>query len=191
MKRVPALVSLSHDHHRALVVARALRRASAETVAEDRADFLAYWDPHGRAHFRLEEEILLPAYAGYGDSHHPLVARALCDHVAIRHLADGLGASTTPPPSILHDLGIGLFDHIRFEERELFPLIENALPALALAELGDALRQAEALLGAHEPLVQNRDEAGQPVAGGSAAEPAEPARRIRSRQRLQRLERDS
>ncbi len=148
MKRDPALVSLSHDHHQALFVARALRRATRETSADDRALFLAYWNTHGRIHFRLEEEILLPAYAGYGVSHHPLVARALCDHVAIRQLAGELGRATTPSLSILRDLGIGLSDHVRLEERKLFPLIEKALPASALSELADALRQAEALLSA-------------------------------------------
>jgi Hemerythrin HHE cation binding domain len=122
--------------------------ATDETLAEDRAQFLAYWNTHGRTHFRIEEEILLPAYAGYGVSHHPLVARALCDHVAIRQLAGELAGSTTPSPSILHELGMGLVDHIRLEERELFPLIENALPASALAELADAVRRAEALLSA-------------------------------------------
>src|SRR5680860_716611 len=77
MKRDPALVSLSHDHHQALFVAQKLRRATAETLGEDRAAFLAYWEEHGRAHFRLEEEVLLPADAAHGDPHHPLVAQRL------------------------------------------------------------------------------------------------------------------
>ena len=77
MKRDPALVTLSHDHHLALYVAQTLRRATADTARDARAAFVAYWEEHGRGHFRLEEEILLPAYAQHGDPHHPLVARAL------------------------------------------------------------------------------------------------------------------
>ena len=88
MKRDPALRSLSHDHHHALFVAQKLRRATAETAADGRASFVAYWAGPGQAHFRIEEQVLLPAYAGYGDPHHPLVARALCDHVEIRHRAE-------------------------------------------------------------------------------------------------------
>ena len=42
----------------------------------------------GRAHFRLEEEVLLPAFAAHGDAYHPLVAHVLCDHVAIRQQAE-------------------------------------------------------------------------------------------------------
>jgi hypothetical protein len=143
MKRDPALVSLSHDHHQALVVAQALRRATGETAAEARAAFLAYWGAHGRTHFRLEEEILLPAYAGHGDSHHPLVARALCDHIAIRYRAGELARPATASPFTLRELGTRLADHVRFEERELFPLIEHALPRAALSAVASALARAE------------------------------------------------
>ena len=143
MKRDPALVSLSHDHHQALFVAQKLRRATAETADDARTAFLAYWKEHGRAHFRLEEEILLPAYAGHGDPYHPLVARALCDHTAIRQWADVLGRGPTSTPAALHALGVSLADHVRLEERELFPLIELAVPAARLLAVAEALERAE------------------------------------------------
>jgi hemerythrin-like domain-containing protein len=146
MRRDPALVSLSHDHHQALFVAQALRRANASTAADARAAFLAYWNQHGRIHFRLEEEILLPAYAGYGDCRHALVARVLCDHIAIRQLANELTACRSPSPSTLWSLGTQVSDHVRLEERELFPLIERTLPAPALSDVADALNEAERLL---------------------------------------------
>ena len=139
MKRDPALVSLSHDHHQALFVAQKLRRVTAETLVDARGAFLAYWEEHGRAHFRLEEEVLLPAYAVHGDPHHPLVARALCDHVAIRGQADAVGGAGTPTVAALNRLGVALADHVRLEERELFPLIESAMPATALAAVAAAL----------------------------------------------------
>jgi hemerythrin-like domain-containing protein len=145
MKRSPALVTLSHDHHRALSVAQKLRRATADSAGDAQAAFVAYWDAHGRRHFRLEEEILLPAYASHGDSHHSLVARALCDHVAIRARADALLVDEAPDPAVLHELGTCLADHVRLEERELFPLIEAALPAARLAAVATALDRAERL----------------------------------------------
>jgi hypothetical protein len=74
VKRDPALTSLSRDHHQALFAAQKLRRATGETAAEARAALLSYWDGHGRAHFRSEEEVSLPAYAGHGDPYDPLVA---------------------------------------------------------------------------------------------------------------------
>jgi hypothetical protein len=44
MKRDPALISLSGDHHQALWVALRLRRATAETEADVRAD-TPLWAP--------------------------------------------------------------------------------------------------------------------------------------------------
>jgi hypothetical protein len=143
MKRDPGLVTLSRDHHQALAVAQKLRRATADTAQEARSAFVAYWEEHGRAHFRLEEEILLPAYAAHADPYHPLVARALCDHVAIRASADALAVDEAPDPAMLRELGEGLADHVRLEERELFGLIEAALPAARLAAVAAALEHAE------------------------------------------------
>jgi hypothetical protein len=128
MKRDPALVTLSRDHHHALAVAQKLGRSTAETAAEARAAFVEYWLAHGRAHFRREEEILLPAYADHGDPYHPLVARVLCDHVAIRARADALVVDSVADWAVLHDLGTRMADHVRLDERELFPLVEAALP---------------------------------------------------------------
>jgi Hemerythrin HHE cation binding domain len=143
MKRDPALVSLSRDHHQALFVAQKLRRATTQTADEARTAFLAYWEGHGRAHFRLEEEVLLPAYAGYGNPHHPVVAEVLCDHVAIRRRADVLARVGAATVADLHALGGRLAQHVRLEERELFPLIESAMPPAQLAAVAAALESAE------------------------------------------------
>lgn len=144
MRRSPVLASLSRDHHQALVVAQRLRRATADTAAEARGAFLAYWRGHGRRHFRLEEEVLLPGYAAYGDAHDPLVLAVLGDHVDLRRRADELAAATAAPLPALHELGARLAAHVRREERELFPLIERAVPADRLAALAGALERAEA-----------------------------------------------
>lgn len=121
-----------------------LRRATEETGGDARAAFLEYWTTHGRRHFRLEEETLLPGYAAYGDAHHPLVLSVLGDHVAIRQLADRLSADPTASTEALHGLGERLATHVRLEERELFPLIEGAMPTAELTALVEALEQAEA-----------------------------------------------
>ena len=139
MKRDPALVPLSHDHHQALRVAQLLQRANAGSAPEARAAFAAYWREHGARHFEVEERVLFPAYAPYGDPHHPLLARSLCDHVDIRARAAAVTDGGEPAPDELHELGARLADHVRLEERELFPIIEDALPPERLAALGDAL----------------------------------------------------
>jgi hemerythrin-like domain-containing protein len=141
VKRDPALLSLTHDHHQALFVAQRLRRADADTAADACCALHDYWEGHGRAHFRAEEEVLLPAYAAHGDPHDPRVARVLCDHVAIRHRIAALNRDPAPAVEALHELGDLISAHVRLEERELFPLIEGALPPAELVEVAAALER--------------------------------------------------
>jgi hemerythrin-like domain-containing protein len=143
MKRSEALASLSRDHHQALVVAQKLRRATAATASEVRETFLAYWTDHGRRHFRLEEELLFPAYAGYGDPHDPRVLRALGEHATIRHLAAALAAAPTATPAELEQLGADLAAHVRLEEREVFPMLERLMPSDELEALAQELEASE------------------------------------------------
>lgn len=143
MKRTPALQPLSRDHHKGLAVAQRLRRASPETAPQASAAFLRYWRADGRQHFRREEEVLLPAFAGYGGQCHPLVVRVLLDHLAIRARARELDQELDQPVEVLQELGLQLADHIRLEERELFPLIERTLPMAPLAQVAMELDRAE------------------------------------------------
>ncbi|MGH2832929.1 MAG: hemerythrin domain-containing protein [Solirubrobacteraceae bacterium] len=147
MKRHPALVPLSRDHHHALVIARCLRAATPETAADTAQAFLIHWDPEEKLHFRIEEELLLPVYAAHGDPSHPIVVRMLIDHMLIRRDAERLTLGA--PLEILHDLGSRLANHVALEEHELFPLIEAAVPEPDLQALGDRIRGHEAEAGVH------------------------------------------
>jgi hypothetical protein len=140
MKRHPALVPLSRDHHHALVIGQRLRRASAETATETALAFLSHWDAEEKLHFRIEEELLLPAYAAHGDPDHPAIIRMLLDHVLIRR--DAALLAGTPPLELLQGLGGRLADHVRLEEHEVFPLIEAAIPESELQALGERIREA-------------------------------------------------
>lgn len=142
MKRHPALEPLSRDHHHALVVAQKLARATPERREEATRAFLDYWRADGQAHFGVEEAVLLPAYAVHGDPRHPAVAQMLIDHMLIRR--DALvAAAGAPPMETLHALGARLAAHVRLEERELFPLVEQTLPEAELAALGAQLAALE------------------------------------------------
>jgi hypothetical protein len=142
VKRSDALAKHSRDHHHALVAAQRLRRADAATSAEARDAFLAFWTSEGATHFRLEEEVLLPAYARFGDAHHPLVLKALGEHVEIRQRAADVAESEAGVEA-LHDLGERLAAHVRLEERELFVHIEETMPPEPLAAVAAALDEAE------------------------------------------------
>lgn len=143
MKRSEALAILSRDHHQALVVAQKLTRVDADTAAATRTRFLEFWEREGRSHFRLEEELLLPAYAAYGDARHPLVLQVLGDHVAIRAQVARLNVQPDTTVETLREFGAMFAAHVRLEERELFPIIEDAIPADELLELAHELERAE------------------------------------------------
>lgn len=148
MKRHPDLVEFSDDHHQRLVNAFRLRK-TASGEGDDPADaaraFLEFWREDTRVHFRKEEEVLLPVVARHGGDllEAEPVAEMLVQHARIRGLAmqirDEVGRDDVQP-NTLRELGEQLEDHIRLEEREVFPLIEEALPETALNEVAARLR---------------------------------------------------
>ncbi len=140
MKRAEALRPLSRDHHAALIVAKTLRDASEPEPAGQ--VFLEFWRSHGILHFRVEEEVLLPGWALHAEVDREAVARMLEDHLEIRREALRL-AERPLPLDELHELGRRLAEHVRFEERELFEMIEEALEPEELDGLAAAIDEAE------------------------------------------------
>jgi hemerythrin-like domain-containing protein len=138
MKRSDALAPLSRQHHQGLFAAMKLKRADAATAVDARAAFADFWEREGRVHFRLEEELLLPAFARHAQHDHPAVVRVLTEHVDLRRRGADVTASAESDLGALHELGERLEQHIRHEERVLFPLIEAALPAEELESLAQA-----------------------------------------------------
>lgn len=126
MRRDARLRGLSSDHHGALVLARKLAalaasgRADAAEARALSARFSAELEPH----FRVEDELLLPALRAAGE--HALADRAAADHVLLRAEAAAAGAGRT---GALARLAARLTEHVRFEERELFPRCQLALSA--------------------------------------------------------------
>jgi len=142
MKRDPALVDLSHDHHQALYTAMLMQRATATDLAEVRDDTLEFWAAQGSKHFRIEEEVLLPAFAAAGDPREEAVVTVLVEHVWIRERMGRMAAGELDLADV-HELGERLAAHVRHEERVLFPLIERTLDADALVSLGSRISAAE------------------------------------------------
>jgi hypothetical protein len=140
MKRHAALRNLSSDHHHALVLARRLCNVDeAGAVRAGAQELLALWRAEIGPHFSAEEEHLLPLYARYSAPDHPLIIETLRQHVLMRSLLDeigeGLAGDAAPAAALLHALGDALRTHVRFEENELFPAVEAALPEAQLQRL--------------------------------------------------------
>jgi hypothetical protein len=69
--------------------------------------------------------------------------RMLVDHVRIRERAQRLEREDAPSVESLHALGTALERHVRLEEREVFGVIEAALPPEAADALVEAVLRAE------------------------------------------------
>lgn len=120
MKRDPRLHGLSSEHHHALILVRRLRRRRGRWTEQDglrlERRFASELDPH----FRVEEEALLPAIRLAGSA--ALADRTLEDHL---HLRNRVKAAGRGDGSAVEDFASRLYEHIRFEERELFPACER------------------------------------------------------------------
>jgi hemerythrin-like domain-containing protein len=142
MKRDRALSDLSRDHHQALFRAMRMKRATDADLPGVRDDVLAFWRERGAQHFRIEEELLLPAFASSGDPADESVVRVLVDHIWIRERMDRLDRDGLKLAEV-HELGDRLEQHVRHEERVLFPLIERTLEPESLVALGKRIAIAE------------------------------------------------
>jgi hemerythrin-like domain-containing protein len=145
--RSEAMLPLTRDHHHALRQARQLRKGAEST---DRAARLASADNYlnfylGRAltHFREEEELFFPPAAALEEIR-PLVSRAVMEHLSIHrltgHLKRQLGTGEVAQ-ELLAEISELLRLHVRFEEDELFPLIERLVPLDELVELATHRRE--------------------------------------------------
>jgi len=142
MKRHPSLRPFSDDHHKCLVNARQLRKAASgegANSADTARNFLDFWQRDTSRHFRKEEEVLLPVLARYGgDLGERPIRQMLTQHARIRGLAMQLSDEFEQDEireDTLRNLGEQLEAHIRLEERDVFPLIEETLPEHALQEV--------------------------------------------------------
>ena len=126
MKRHRKLQDLSREHHHALQLALQAKRAATSadpaaikaTAVGCVAAFFSELDPH----FLVEENTLLPLLVTAGE--HGLVEQVVSDHAALRRLSVQL---QHPNAATLLAFAECLASHVRFEERELFVVLEALL----------------------------------------------------------------
>lgn len=141
MQRSQALAQLSRDHHRALVVARCLTRATAADAAQAAGAFVEFLTRHELSHFALEEAVLLPV-AGATDEGGRLGAQVRDEHARLRDDLSRLqGRVASSDPAELQEIGKRLRAHVLLEERELFPYLEQTLSDAELAAVGAKLAE--------------------------------------------------
>lgn len=131
MKRSPALLQLSREHHTALSLA--LRIERGDNAAALLVDLPSVFRNEMEPHFQEEENILLPRLQAAGEE--ALVSRTLAEHAQIRQLVEQIAGGDV---ASLQPFGEMLRAHVRFEERELFLVAERVLPADYLLDSGKA-----------------------------------------------------
>lgn len=146
-KRHASLIPLTHDHHHTLAQARRLKETQAATdaatVRRAADDFVNFYLGRARHHFHEEEELF---FAPLVDDEvvGPLVARAVADHLRlhaqVRVLRRQLSGGDVSG-DLLGAIAALLESHVRFEEQELFPLIESGISESELTDLGTVGRR--------------------------------------------------
>jgi hemerythrin-like domain-containing protein len=131
MKRDKNIMPLSRDHHFSLLFCWKIRQGLSKNIdlGRIRSYILYFWKEHLEKHFEEEETLLFDQVSD------PLCARAKEEHRQIRNLITSL-TDTRENYKELADL---IESHIRFEERQLFPLLEKALTPDQLSAVGAQL----------------------------------------------------
>jgi len=146
MKRDPALVPLSRQHHDGLAlgvyVRRGLRGSDPQwTLAALRDQALTLWEHEYSGHFAVEERFVFPV-ARKSIPDPSLVDALLADHEELRSCFSLLQRR---PPEQCRDLLLQirkrLVKHIRREERELFEALQASLDEGAMKVLGSHVEE--------------------------------------------------
>ena len=141
MKRDPALIPLSRDHHQMLLLAQLLKQGAPPykglpTTAEGKAKYLEdAWEGVVLPHMEEEESQLFPlARRLENEEVTGMVDRLEKEHRQLGALYDGV--MQNPDRIAAQDaLGRLLERHIRFEEREFFQLVQRKMPSEMLQVL--------------------------------------------------------
>ena len=125
-KRHQALQPLSRDHHHGLLLSWKIRSGFSKNIAPERIKIYADWffETHLIPHFEMEEKHVFTIL----EANHELIKRALADHRRLIRLFKKKQDNAL----VLSKIEEELDKHIRFEERILFPEIQNVATEVEL-----------------------------------------------------------
>ena len=124
IKRSPALVQFSKDHHFALLLIWKVRQGLRFGIESQRINnyIIFFFKNYLEEHFKEEEDLLFV----YLDRNNASRTVAEQDHKAVREIMEKI-KSDPKNKTISTEFINRLEKHIRFEERELFNELQNAL----------------------------------------------------------------
>jgi len=137
IKRSKELAPLSREHHDGLMYVWKIREGIKNGASVDKLSNYTkwFWLQHIKPHFYQEEKILLP----YIPSDHEFAIRLQREHENIREFI--LNLDTEADTTTFLQLCDLLNDHIRFEERQLFPYLEQTVSTEDLKKIFELLEE--------------------------------------------------
>jgi hemerythrin-like domain-containing protein len=146
IKRSKQLTPLSHDHHDGLLFAWKIRQGTKNGTDINTIARYAhwFWKNHLEEHFREEEQILAPHLPRDNE----LVKQMFDEHTQIKSIFHGEYLANE---KLLLALAQTIDDHIRFEERQLFPFAEKAIAEKDLSLIQEQLSKQVASTEKWEP----------------------------------------
>jgi iron-sulfur cluster repair protein YtfE (RIC family) len=142
MKRDNSLRTLSWEHHDGLVLTFRIERGLKyhRNPQLIRKYLFHVWDNDLTHHFWQEEQVL-PAVLQKSSEGGGLLAEMIRDHKWFERHVENLQGRNEVSEEELRQFAQRLNDHIRFEERELFPFIENHAGRYELERIGGFLQK--------------------------------------------------
>ena len=139
IKRNEHIIQLSKDHHFSLLFCWKVRTGVKLNIDMERIKkYVQYfWNNHIQPHFNEEETIL---FAPVKDA---AVQKALDEHAGIKKQVNELITSAKVNNADLLKLADAVESHVHYEERELFPHLENILTENQLQNIGRQLQQTQ------------------------------------------------
>ncbi|MEJ7779616.1 MAG: hemerythrin domain-containing protein [Daejeonella sp.] len=144
MKRHTSLISLSREHHGALILARLLRQDAPPYKglpgdAPGKADYaLKFYQEEMIEHFH-EEEKVISLVRGINPELDILFHEMEQEHTQLHELFSLIN-NNSDLPGHLDKLGRVLEDHVRKEERQIFPMIQDNCSEDVLNTIAETLK---------------------------------------------------
>lgn len=140
LKRHPALIPLSRDHHFGLLLCWKIRTGMSRSISPDRmARYTCYFfDHHLATHFHEEEKFLFNLLEKKNEKR----KEAERQHRKLRRLRLKLEEIPARQAVTLGQIEKELEAHIRFEERDLFPYLQQQLTKEQLAGIFTQLQES-------------------------------------------------
>lgn len=146
LKRNKNLVVFSKDHYHGLVFCSHLKMASKATDEILKLYISDFWENHLQSHFQNEEDLLLPIMVEGTQK-----KQFLKEHLLIKNQIHDILERENNITTKAIELGQTINQHIRFEERILFPWLEEIISETELLKIGKQLENNQSEIHCFHP----------------------------------------